>query len=250
MKDPRILLPWGTAMALGLLLVGCSGTLDAARGVYSAQLGEYRYNKGDYRNALPRFRRGAEQNNAYACYRLYTMYQYGQGTAKNPPEATRMLEKAAGLGDETSQVILGSRLLFGKVADRPRGAQLLKAAAARENRYAYEYLALAYRYGLGVEANAELALENRRLAISQGSDLGSLTNNGIDSKAKAKAGAKAGELLSSAQKELKRLGYYRGKIDGQTGPMTRDAIARFQKDHGYPVNWEISAELLTKLKKE
>jgi TPR repeat protein len=234
-------------MALGLLLVGCSGTLDAARGVYSAQLGEYRYNKGDYRNALPRFRRGAEQNNAYACYRLYTMYQYGQGTAKNPPEATRMLEKAAGLGDETSQVILGSRLLFGKVADRPRGAQLLKAAAARENRYAYEYLALAYQYGLGVEANAELALENRRLAISQGSDLGSFIKNSIDSKpkaaeAKAKAVAKADtgsssvELLSAVQKELKRLGYYRGKIDGQTGPMTRDAIARFQKDHGYPVN--------------
>lgn len=34
------------------------------------------------------------------------------------------------------------------------------------------------------------------------------------------------------QKDLKRLGYYKGSLDGKTGPRTRAAIKAFQKDQG------------------
>ncbi len=173
------------------------------------------------------------------------MYQYGQGTAKNPVEATRMLEKAAALGDETSQVILGSRLIFGNVAEeRARGVRLLKAAAVKENRYAYEYLALANKYGLGVEPDAKSAMENQRLGRAQGSTLDiSKKGTGNPSDGSSKA-----ELTKSIQSELKTLGYYSGKVDGMTGPMTRDAIKRFQTDRGYPVNTVISGGVLAQIR--
>jgi len=39
----------------------------------------------------------------------------------------------------------------------------------------------------------------------------------------------------NAQVQLQRDGYYSGPIDGVLGPMTRDALAAFQVDHGLAV---------------
>jgi peptidoglycan hydrolase-like protein with peptidoglycan-binding domain len=46
------------------------------------------------------------------------------------------------------------------------------------------------------------------------------------------------------QQELAREGYYRGSIDGQVGPLTRAAIAAYQKDNGLPVTGKITGDLL------
>jgi len=235
------------AVALALLLSGCAGTLDSMQGTYSTQLGESDYLKGNYSEALVNFKKAADLNNPYACYRLYVMYQYGQGTAKSPTEATRMLEKAASLGDETSQVILGSRLLFSKAAERPRGVQLLEAAASKENRYAYEYLGIAYQQGLGVERNVKRAQEYQRLAVAQGSTMKRFAGTQPTGTEKTTSSSKV-EMTKAIQNELRERGYYRGKVDGVYGPMTRDAIARYQKDHDYPVNPVVSEEVLNKIR--
>lgn len=250
MNRKQILRQWILAATVALLLGGCAGTLDTMRGVYAAQLGDNDYINGDYADAMVNLQKAADLNNSYACYRLYVMHQYGQGTEKSPDKATHMLEKAAQLGDETSQVILGSRLLFGKKSERAKGVRLLEAAAGKENRYAYEYLALAYQQGLGVDRNADRAREYERLAKSQGSTLSRAAGSGSKSSTKASSSSQAIETTKAIQAELKRLGYYRGKVDGLTGPMTRDAISRFQKDHGIPVNPEISAEVLRKLREQ
>ena len=228
------------ASLLVLFLTGCVGSV---RSVYLAQHGEALYLDKNYPAALAKFREAADMNNSYACYRLYVMHQYGQGTAKDKAAATRMLEKAAGLGDETSQVILGSRLLFGNSSKRSEGVRLLEAAAARENRYAYEYLSLAYRHGLGVKRDTQRAEEFVRLAKSQGSSLDSTAT------AKPVTDSKKLDLTRSIQSELKEKGYYHGKLDGLYGPMTRDAIARFQKDRGLQVNPVVSEQVFKELKK-
>lgn len=51
----------------------------------------------------------------------------------------------------------------------------------------------------------------------------------------------------TVQRNLARIGYYRGPIDGYFGPITRDAIARFQRDHRLKVTGGITQELMRKL---
>jgi len=43
------------------------------------------------------------------------------------------------------------------------------------------------------------------------------------------------QVVVNAQVQLQRDGYYSGPIDGVLGPMTRDALAAFQVDHGLAV---------------
>ncbi len=51
-------------------------------------------------------------------------------------------------------------------------------------------------------------------------------------------------LVQGIQRGLTRLGYDPGTADGRTGPKTRLAIARYQKDHKLLVDRRVSAELL------
>ena len=39
-------------------------------------------------------------------------------------------------------------------------------------------------------------------------------------------------VLANVQASLQEQGYYRGEVDGLMGPLTRDALANYQRDHG------------------
>jgi peptidoglycan hydrolase-like protein with peptidoglycan-binding domain len=49
------------------------------------------------------------------------------------------------------------------------------------------------------------------------------------------------------QSQLQREGYYDGPIDGVLGPMTRQAIAAFQDDHGLAVTSAVDEPTLETL---
>lgn len=76
-------------------------------------------------------------------------------------------------------------------------------------------------------------------------------------KAEIKAEAKAIEVTTSTekpvltigmfQKRLHERGYYHGWWDGQYGPMTKHAVARFQADHGLHPDGEPTPATLTAL---
>src|SRR6266516_332551 len=40
------------------------------------------------------------------------------------------------------------------------------------------------------------------------------------------------QVIATAQAALQQQGYYQGEVDGLLGPLTRDAIANYQRDHG------------------
>jgi hypothetical protein len=40
------------------------------------------------------------------------------------------------------------------------------------------------------------------------------------------------QVLANVQSSLQEQGYYRGEVDGLMGPLTRDALAGYQRDHG------------------
>lgn len=52
---------------------------------------------------------------------------------------------------------------------------------------------------------------------------------------------------AAVQRALARRGYYQGSIDGDIGPQSRRAIARYQQDHGLRVTGSISSSLLRSL---
>ena len=57
----------------------------------------------------------------------------------------------------------------------------------------------------------------------------------------------SGGTDAAVQRALYRLGYYRGPIDGDIGPGTRRAIARFEAANGLPVRGYVSRTLLEAL---
>ena len=52
------------------------------------------------------------------------------------------------------------------------------------------------------------------------------------------------------QKRLQGLGFYNGPVDGELGPMTRDAVKEFQKKNNLPVTGVVNSQLSEKINKK
>lgn len=57
----------------------------------------------------------------------------------------------------------------------------------------------------------------------------------------AKAG-QASEQIRTAQMQLAELGYFVGRYDGMAGPVTRSAVAQFQRNNGLPVSGTLTQD--------
>ncbi len=69
-----------------------------------------------------------------------------------------------------------------------------------------------------------------------------------DSSYSASASASQGtDLVLRVQRSLRDRGYYQGPIDGISGPLTRGAVERFQRDRGLRVDGVIGQETLSAL---
>jgi hypothetical protein len=55
------------------------------------------------------------------------------------------------------------------------------------------------------------------------------------------------QIVASVQAQLQQLGYYSYAIDGRMGPLTRAAIARYQRDHRLPITYGIDQTTLGSL---
>jgi len=53
--------------------------------------------------------------------------------------------------------------------------------------------------------------------------------------------------VAGVQAQLQRLGYYTYAVDGRMGPLTRAAIARYQRDHLLPITSGIDPATLGSL---
>jgi N-acetylmuramoyl-L-alanine amidase len=56
-----------------------------------------------------------------------------------------------------------------------------------------------------------------------------------------------GQVVANVQSALQQLGYYQGPIDGSIGPVTRDALQRYQGDNGLEVTAAIDEPTLAAL---
>jgi hypothetical protein len=65
----------------------------------------------------------------------------------------------------------------------------------------------------------------------------------------AEAAASPNDLTVAVQSELARLGYYRGSIDGELGPGSRQAIRAFRAAKGLPVTGRVDPKFLRTLER-
>lgn len=56
-----------------------------------------------------------------------------------------------------------------------------------------------------------------------------------------------GRVIADVQHQLQRQGYYYGQVDGLIGPRTREALARYQANHGLYVTRAIDEPTLEAL---
>jgi His-Xaa-Ser repeat protein HxsA len=66
-------------------------------------------------------------------------------------------------------------------------------------------------------------------------------------KAEAEAAEDFGQVVANVQTALQGQGYYAGEVDGSLGPLTRDAIAKYQQDHGLIVTSAVDEPTLASL---
>lgn len=66
-----------------------------------------------------------------------------------------------------------------------------------------------------------------------------------------KTSAEAGEQLNikQIQRALKKSGFYKGEIDGKTGPKTKEAIMKFQKARGLKADGVVGKRTSAELRK-
>jgi len=55
------------------------------------------------------------------------------------------------------------------------------------------------------------------------------------------------QVIANVQSTLQQQGYYNGEVDGLAGPLTRGAIADYQRDHGLYVTSTIDQPTLQSL---
>ncbi len=232
-------------ISLMLLLSGVSlqaGFFDDIKVSYYEQKGDLAYDDGKYLEAYEFFRNAAENGSGYGYYKLFVMYKQGQGVQPNKSLENQMLQKAADMKYPVAQVIFANRLLFDEPQDYNKAISLLNDAAKQEHPRAFESLYIIYKHGIGVDKNIQEAMKYYRLAKANGLQL--------KNPSKVSAAITKKELVRSIQNGLKKLGFYRGIVDGISGPMTRKSIENFQKFYNYPVNTNISNNILKQINNE
>jgi hypothetical protein len=63
-------------------------------------------------------------------------------------------------------------------------------------------------------------------------------------------GMPSSDTVEGAQERLNHLNYFVGNVDGDPGRFTRNAIERFQRDHGLPITGELDEATGERLRRE
>ena len=199
--------------------------------------------------------------NAQAQYFLgYCYYHGGCGYEPNYAEASRLFIMAANQGNADAEAILGWLYMIGDgvVEEHPEGLKWLKRAADKGNAFAYNKLGYIYQEGMGVDQDYSKSAHFFQLAAGKGDSsakfsLGQFYNQGtgvrmdphkaaiylleagkegvVPCKATVMSDSVAmflsTETRKAIQTELKKLGLYRGVVDGEFGSGTRQALTAY-----------------------
>ncbi|WP_416140439.1 peptidoglycan-binding protein [Halomonas sp. HK25] len=166
------------------------------------------YERQEYRQALQEFGEAARRGDADAQYMLGRLYETGNGTAQDFVQAHQWYNLAAARGHRHSAAARDS------LAERMTSGQVAEAQQAT-------------RGWQPEEAPSSQATPSSR------PDIDTLTDR---------------EGVAEIQRELNRLGYDAGPVDGAMGRRTRNAIREYQADMDMERDGQATADLLRRLR--
>jgi TPR repeat protein len=165
------------------------------------------------------------------------------GLAKDPGQAVRLLERAAGQDYAPAQTNLGYVYAAGLTGapDYAEAARWLAAAAGHEDARAQLNLGALYLRGQGVARDPVRAVRSyAAAACATEAEVRTLALGHLGRLAQPDATAAAQALLAER-------GYRPGPVDGRLGPATRQALASFQAEAGLAQSGQVSADTLLAL---
>lgn len=171
------------------------------------------YERQEYRQALQEFGEAARGGDADAQYMLGRMHAAGNGTAQDFVQAHKWYNLAAARGHRhaaEARDSLAERMTTGQIAEAQQMARAWRPEEQPE------------------EASSPQATPPSR------PDIETLTDR---------------QGIAEIQRELNRLGYDAGPVDGAMGSRTRNAIRQYQADVGIPRNGHATADLLKRLRR-
>ncbi|MEE8516796.1 MAG: tetratricopeptide repeat protein, partial [Alphaproteobacteria bacterium] len=170
-----------TTIALRVLAFALMLALAAAmpaRADSASDLGDgaAAYTRGDFANALKKFKPLAEEGHAIAQFVLGAMYANGRGVPRDPAEAVKWYRKAAEQGHADAQYNLSLMYRSGEgvTKDDTQAANWTRKAAEQGPAKAQYNLGVMYAKGLGVKQDYKLSVKWARKAAEQGDALAQL----------------------------------------------------------------------------
>jgi hypothetical protein len=179
----------------------------------------------NYAEAVRWYRLAAEQGNAPAQNNLGVMYAKGEGVPQDYVQAHKWANLAAA-NQADPERRKNSDELRDMVASRMTPAQIDRA----------QQLAAEWRPKIEQPANLvpETPASPERKPVPKKS---------------APPKAEPGNPIAATQEALRQLGYDPGPADGVVGPKTREAVKKFERDHGMPETGEITPQLIERMSK-
>src|SRR5271165_2212403 len=240
----------------GTAVAACTEATEAHPEVahYTALLARATFAAGRYDEALALYKKAAEANDTRAMVSLGLLLENGDHAPKDLKAAYALYEKAADRGSADGALDLAVALVKGKGIESniPRAVQ--KASDGGSARATYDLAALVssgvagkpgdalelFRragdngYPDGYRAAAVLLDEGRGVAKNPAAAaadlLRAVTADSGEARAEltAKTQAWSVETVKELQTLLKSAGYYRGAIDGRSGPALAPALAQWR----------------------
>lgn len=168
----------------------------------------------------------------------------GVGTAGGAG-AGALLGRAIAGGNNNTLAILGGALLGGVAGnvfvDNPRQRSQAVAGEAAQDRE--------MQRRLDYERQSQIQEEETRKQIQEQQLFEQWKSERSGASTAAASGVIAGPAdVSTAQRLLTGLGYYRGPLDGVAGRQTRSAVMQFEQAQGLPSTGAVTPALLTRMR--
>jgi localization factor PodJL len=225
--------------------------------------------KRDEGKAAALFRAAADNGSRDAAFQLGLMHQRGIGVPQNDGTALVWLEKAAAMGHGEAQLITAQAYATGRgtAKDLAWAARWYGKAADQGLAAAQHLLGMAYATGQGLPRDRVAAYAWLGLAAAQkdenaareraalGKQMSKADINEANRRVRAWHAAVGDSLFDQptvrfAQIALADLGFPAGPIDGQLGPLTRQALTAYQAKAGFAPDGTLNAAVLERLKSD
>lgn len=222
--------------------------------------------RGDQAAALKHFRAAADRGDAGGRYELGRARYEGDGVGRDYDKAITLLRDAALAGHGEAQYLLGEAYSNGRgvPSNATVAALWYGKAAARGVTEAQYAIGVSQATGLGVPTDRSRGYAWLTLAESNGHAKAGTVRRAIEARMSAaqvrdaKRRAKHFQPVASetfadsatvmyVQQSLRDQGYDAGPVDGQLGPRTRSALARYWEKRALPGEAGVSPALLERL---